>query len=108
VSPTWRHGVWIAVQGQLEVNGELSAQFVLWADTSPTPLAVQIVSSSDELLRIYNVWDSGRGLGAESQAATSGMLREDVGSGYRYRCNAIAAEPRFDAIEFTIGRRQPG
>jgi len=48
------------------------------------------------------VWDSGRGLGMESQSATSGMLREDVQGGFRYRCNAIGRDPAFDSLVFTL------
>jgi hypothetical protein len=79
-------------------------QVVLWADTAPDGLRLTVRETSDGLLHLYNVWDSGRGRGIESQAATSGMLREDTPSGWRYRCTDIAPEPTFDASTFRLER----
>ena len=103
VAPTWRHGVWLGVQGELEVGDLRAPQVVLWADTAPPVVSVRVVASDDELVRLYNVWDSGRGIAPhESQSATSGMLREDLDGAVRYRCSAIASDPQFDALTFTV------
>lgn len=105
VAPTWRHGVWLGVQGELEVGDRRAPQVVLWADTAPPVIALRVVVSDDELVRLYNVWDSGRGiLPHESQSATSGMLREDLDGAVRYRCSAIASDRQFDALTFTVTR----
>ena len=71
----------------------------------PPIVDVVVLSSDDGLLRIYNIWDSGRGLGPyESQSATSGMIRETIDGGFRYRCSAIASDPAFDQLIFTATR----
>ena len=101
----WRHGVWLGVEGELEINEVRSAQFVIWEDTSPEQVEVRVVTSRDGMLRLYNVWDSGRQLGDhESQSASSGMVREDVASIVRYRCSSIAKEPDFEDLVFTMTR----
>lgn len=100
----WRQGVWLATDGVLRVSGQESAQFVLWHDTAPPSVRVDVLKT-DGLLRLYNVWDSGRGRSShESQSATSGMLREAVEGGYRYRCNDIGNDPSFTSLTFLLVR----
>jgi hypothetical protein len=100
----WRHGVRLMVDGVLAAEATTADQVVLWSDTAPTEVDIAVESASDGLLRVYNVWDSGRGRREESQAATSGMLRDDTANGWRYRCSDIATEPTFDALVFRIER----
>jgi hypothetical protein len=70
-SAGWRQGVWLGTEGEFKCNGHTSSQVVLWSDTAPRPVEIEIVAT-DGLLRLYNVWDSGRRLGDyESQMATS-------------------------------------
>ena len=93
----------MATDGLLAVEGETSPQLVLWTDAAPDEVRVT-VTQTDGLLRLYNVWDSGRGLGPfESQSATSGM----VVSGGTYRCSDIASDPAFDRLAFSIEILQP-
>lgn len=101
----WRQGVWLAVDGQLEVVGQVSPQIVLWRDTAPAETDVVVRATTDGLLRLYNVWDSGRGLGQESQRATSGMVRTTIPNGWRYRCSDINPSPTFEALVFHLERR---
>ena len=103
VSARWRQGVWLATDGLLRVGDSESPQIVLWQDTAPATVHLQVVST-DGLLRLYNVWDSGRGRTVESQSATSGMLREKIPTGWRYRCSDIAPHPTFDALVFRLDR----
>lgn len=103
--PRWRQGVWLAVDGDLAVADQTSSQVVLWRDTAPDQVHFNVRSSSDGLLRLHNVWDSGRGLGPwESQRHTSGMVSEAVPGGFRYRCSDISSDPTFDALVFTLQR----
>lgn len=104
VGSDWRQGVWLATEGELEVNGVRSSQLVLWQDTAPSTVRVRVVEG-DGKLRLYNVWDSGRGISDhESQSATSGMLVEAAADGARrYRCNDIGYDPAFDSLVFTLG-----
>lgn len=99
----WRQGVWVATDGTLRANGEEAAQFVFWQDTAPPSVRLEVLAT-DGLLRLYNVWDSGRGRSRESQSATSGMLREAVKDGYRYRCNDIGNDPSFTSLTFLLVR----
>ena len=102
--PRWRQGVWFGVEGQLEVAGSTSPQVVLWRDTAPPAVDIVVRSTSDGLLRLYNVWDSRRGRRRESQAATSGMLRDETANGFRYRCSDINPLPTFEALVFSLDR----
>lgn len=103
--PRWRQGVWLAVHGTLAVEIETSSQIVLWRDTAPDQVQLEVRSTDDGLLRFYNVWDSGRGLGPyESQSRTSGMISESVTGGRRYQCSDINPDPTFDALMFTLTR----
>ena len=81
----------------------MSSQLVIWADTAPPHVDVE-VEASDGLLRFYNIWDSGRGKGSfESQSATSGMLVEQLDDGsLRYACNDIGAGSDFDKLIFSV------
>lgn len=103
--PRWRQGVWLAVDGELVVGDQTASQVVLWRDAAPEQVQLEVKSASDGLMRFYNVWDSGRGLGPwESQAHTSGMVREVVADGFRYRCSDINSGLSFEALVFTIKR----
>ena len=33
--PRWRQGVWLAVEGDLEIAGQVTSQAVVWRDTAP-------------------------------------------------------------------------
>lgn len=99
----WRQGVWFAVDGELAVGDHSASQVVLWSDAAPEHVRVEVRTTGDGLLRFYNVWDSGRGRGYESQAHTSGMLREVEPDGVRYRCSDINPAPTFEALVFKIG-----
>lgn len=100
----WRHGVFLGVDGTLEVAGNQSHNVVLWADTAPPVTQLTVIGTTDGFLRLYNVWDSGRGLGLfESQKATSGMVREVLTDiCVRYHCNSIGVDPDFSHLRFTV------
>lgn len=100
----WRQGIWFAVEGELEIAGRLTPQAVLWRDASPPCVDVVVRFTDDGLLRLCNVWDSGRGRARESQAATSGMRYEPTASGVRYRCSDINPSPTYEALVFRVER----
>lgn len=103
--PRWRQGVWLAVDGEIAVAESLAPQVVLWRDAAPQVVEVAVRSTKDGLLRLYNVWDSGRGRGRESQSHSSGMIREVVRNGFRFRCSDISPAPKYEALVFTLERR---
>ncbi len=104
---TWRHGIWLGVNGgEIQVGDVCAPQVIVWMDDAAGGVEVVVRSSDDGLLRIYNIWDSGRGVRPdESQMHTSGMVREPVEGGFRYRCSAIASVPAFDQLVFTACRQ---
>jgi hypothetical protein len=99
----WRQGVWLATEGELEAQGAATSQFVLWEDTAPEVVEVR-VNATDGLLRLYNIWDSGRGLGRyEAQSATAGMVKRVRDDGaYVYACNDIGSDPDFTKLRFAV------
>jgi hypothetical protein len=100
----WRQGIWLAVGGLLVVSDVVSPKVVLWRDSAPRAVTLTVSKTDDGLLRLYNVWDSGRGQSMESQSATSGMVRQELADGYRYRCNDIGLDPDFSALTFSVTR----
>jgi len=100
----WRQGVWLAVNGMLDIAGRIESQFTIWTDTAPREFDVHVVETTDGMLRLYNVWDSKRGIRRESQSHTSGMLKEEDGARITYRCNDIGFHPRFDKLVFELQR----
>jgi hypothetical protein len=103
-SGEWRQGIWLAVNGELALNGARGDQLEIWADTAPREFKVKVLRNEDGLLRLYNIWDSRRGRRRESQSATSGMLKE-VGNGTTiYRANDIGHQPNFDKLVFELKR----
>jgi len=103
VGPRWRQGVFLATIGQLAVAGTSSPSLVLWSDSAPASSVIE-VAETDGRLVLYNVWDSGRGLGLfESQSATSGMLVESLADGsLQYACTDIGVEPDFSRVVFRV------
>ena len=85
----------------LEVNGVDFPSTCLWFDTAPAVVDVTI-RTADRRLHVYNIWDSG--VGANSQAWTSGMLVENLPNGRRYRCNDIGLHGAFDSVIFKLER----
>ena len=83
------------------MNDVFAPSVTLWIDSAPPEVICQC-TTADGLLSIYNIWDSGRGYGTESQRSSSGMLVEDLPNGRRYRCNDIGFETNFDKIVFRI------
>lgn len=103
-SGDWRQGIWMGVDGELEVVGLRADQMELWTDTAPRTFEVKVLRAEDGLLRLYNIWDSGRGRRRESQSATSGMLKEPNGGSTTYRCNDIGRQPKFDKLIFEVSK----
>jgi hypothetical protein len=98
----WRQGVRVATKGSLNVDGVSGPQLDLWPDTAPPTVEI-VCESTDGLVRIYNIWQSGRRPGVESRSETSGMLVEALPDGSsRYRCNDIGFDPDFTKIVFRV------
>ena len=93
--------MWLRTDRGLLVNDQFGPSVELWVDTAP-PEVVAHCMTGDGNLSVYNIWDSGRGRGRESQGHSSGMLVEDLPDGRRYRCNDIGFDTNFDKLVFRI------
>ena len=103
VRSSWRQGVWLATLGELSVGGTSASQLVLWFDASPREVLVTCLQTQTGILTFYNVWDSGRGHGMESQRDTTGMLLEALADGgIRCRTQDISTDLDFDRLVFTL------
>ena len=97
-----KQGVWIGVEGKLEVAGQELSQITLWQDTAPPVVPLRILETKDGRLRFYNVFDGGHG--RRSQGRFSGLLREQDGPKTTYRCNDDEPGPVFDRLVFELVR----
>lgn len=97
-----RQGIWLGLDGTMKIGGETSSQFTIWADTAPRVFEVEVLNTEDGLLRIHNVWDSGRGM--RSQTDKSGMLTSSDGSSWRFHANDVEPGLRFESLSFVISK----
>lgn len=100
-----RQGLWLGVDGELEVADVKADQMVIWMDTAPPEFDIKVLATKDGLLRLYNVWDSRRGFGRRSQGVDSGMLKEEHKGTITYRCNDVECPPTFDRLVFELARK---
>lgn len=106
-SGKWRQGIWLGVDGELDIGGTRADQVEIWTDTAPASFDVVVLKTADGLLRLHNIWDSGRGRHRESQGATSGMLKDAKEGSTVYRANDIGSQPKFDKLVFELRRVRP-
>ncbi len=105
VNSEWRQGVRLKCEGRFLVNGRGipgKGGFVLWPDTAPPEVEVEVSSPTSEVL-VYNVWDTGDGT-IHSWHNGAAMIVEDISDGRRYRCNDGEADDDFDDIVFRVER----
>jgi hypothetical protein len=101
VNSLWRQGVWLRANPGILVYEAMHKALQIWQDNSP-PAVEMTVSAEDDLLHVYNIWDSHRGYGRESQSHTSGMLIEQTGNVRTYRCHDIGNTPDFSKLVFSL------
>jgi hypothetical protein len=99
-----RQGIWLGVDGELEVAGARGDQIDIWMDTAPPDVKVAVLRTEDCLLRLYNIWDLGPGRRHESQSHTSGMLKSSDNGTITYGCNDFGIHPKFDHLVFELSR----
>ena len=54
-SGDWRQGIWMAVDGELEIAGQRAGQMELWTDTAPRAFDVKVLRTTDGRLRLYKL-----------------------------------------------------
>lgn len=97
----WRQGVWLGVDGAMEIAGREGPSMQIWEDSAPEMMKIRILKARGPL-HLYNIWDRGRGV--NSQSHTSGMIIEELGKSRRYRCQAINVEPTFGDLTFRMDK----
>lgn len=95
-------GVWLASNAGFTLDGVQYEQLVLWEHTAPRQVKLS-VHCTDGLLHLYNVWaDPSCAGGMGSQSYSSAMLQEKLPHGFRYRCNDIGFNEKFERLVFRI------
>ena len=101
-----RQGIRIAIdagKGTLTTNGVSGRAFELWEDECPKEFEIEC-SSDEGYLSVYNIFERNE-LGSMkkySQMDYSGMILEQNGNIYRYRCNDTGRNTNFDKLVFEI------
>ncbi len=102
-----RQGIRIAIdvgKGNLKLNGVTEREFVLWEDKCPKEFEIECTSEKG-LISLYNIFEqrdwTGRNI-TYSQMDFSGMILEQKGNVYRYKCNNAELKDDFDKLVFEI------
>lgn len=101
-----RQGIRIAIdtgKGTLTTNGVSGRAFELWEDECPKEIEMEC-NSDEGYLSVYNIFARvENGISQRnSQMAFSGMILEQKGNIYRYRCNDTGRNTNFDKLVFEI------
>lgn len=77
--------------------------FILWKDECPEEFEIEC-HSEEGYLSVYNVFEetTWAGLTLRSQMDFSGMILEQTGNVYRYKCNNAKLNQEFDKLVFEI------
>ena len=101
-----RQGIRIGIdvgEGYLKANGVCGKAFDLWEDECPGEFDIE--SHSEEgYLSIYNIFERNEEgiMRRRSQMAYSGMILEQDGNTYRYKCNDTGFNTEFNKLIFEI------
>jgi hypothetical protein len=105
-----RQGIWLGTMGSLEIESETSPQFVLWHDTAPPEVRVEVFET-DGTLRFYNCFMEPPDPSHLAHVKGSGMVTDETSDGWTtYSCNDVGVPPVYDKLVFsvkveTLGRR---
>lgn len=101
VNSDWRQGVLLEVNGEFLVAGhQVENALVLWQDTAPAVVEVQ-VSTSDDVIQVRNVWDTGDGV-MHSWHNGAAMVVDPTPTGRRYHCNDGRPDDDLDDLVFRL------
>ena len=102
-----RQGIRIAIdagEGELITNGVSCKAFDLWEDNSPREFEIEC-HSEEGYLSIYNIFEKLSWTGKPERYSLmdfSGMILEQNGNVYRYRCNDTGMDTDFNKLVFEI------
>lgn len=99
-----------AHKGQLDVNGQLLDDVVLWSDTSPQTIDVAAKPSTKKMtVRAWNAWRDSIGV-MQAWIGNAGIVVDESASGgVVLRCSDGYGDPAFDdlVVELTIMEPEP-
>ncbi len=97
----WKQGIVLQTKGKFEVNSNMiSNKIVLWEHTAPKIVETSVISN-DELLIVYNVWQTEDGT-VHYWHNGGAMYVEEVDGIRIYHCNDGFADDDFDDIIFIL------
>lgn len=101
-----RQGIRLAIDagnGILITNGVTRRAFELWEDNCPKEFEIECLSD-EGYLSVYNIFERNEQgvMRKHSQMDYSGMILEQKGGIYRYRCNDTGYNTKFDKLVFEI------
>lgn len=104
----YRQGVMLKTKGRFVINDlEIRKAAVLWHDTAPASVAVEVHSEDGHVL-IYNVWDHGNGV-TEYWHNGAAMIVDELEAGIkRYSCNDGYPDDDLDDLVFVVRRECAG
>ncbi len=74
-----------AVKGEIEVNGQVHPEIILWSDTSPEIVSLIVKSRSGCELRMWNVWRYEGGV--QAWIGNAGIVINKLGDSVRLECS---------------------
>ncbi len=102
INGIWKQGIVLKTKGYFRIKGlpKVLNSIVLWQDTAPKELMIEIFSESFELL-VYNVWDTGNG--AIQNWHNGAAMEIRISNGKRiYFCNDGYPDLQLNDIIFSL------
>ncbi|MCG3126419.1 MAG: hypothetical protein CHACPFDD_01254 [Phycisphaerae bacterium] len=106
IGSKWRQGARLKLDGACKINDPIIQRrtgIVLWYDTAPTTVTVELVDLGITVVTVNNVWDVGDGV-VHAWHNGAAMIVDEIPNGRRYRCNDGFPDDDFDDIVFRIER----
>lgn len=110
-SSRFRHGISMSAHGaKMRINGQTLQKAIVWTDTAPFPLVVELISRSSanvpevaaRSVRFWNSWDDGSGI-THAWIGNAGLLIDRQSeSVVRLRCSDGGGEIDFESLVLDI------
>lgn len=102
-NPAVRQAVRVSVTGgSLRVDGEVGTDFVLWADTAPRVVNLQVDPTRPRAtVKFWNAWEAEDGT-MDAWLRDCGMVIESGKRGVTLRCSDGVGAPDFDDLVLEI------
>lgn len=104
-------GISLDCTSEMLINGENVKKAVLWTDTAPPVVSVQINKTTNRkapVLRFWNVWRVGTDT-IQAWVGNSAMKIESTGQGsIIVRCSSGAGAPNFGSLVFRVSSSTDG